>query len=194
MSIESVMPSNHLILCHPLLLLPSIFPSIRVFSNELAHCSQIIHSMCPTYSSFSFSTSPYSEYSGLISFINWFEFLAVQGTLLRVFSIPTGRKHQFFSAQPSLWTNSHSLLTPWILLLPKYRNLLWFMNFYVGPAPKHTRGTWEMQRLIPVYYLTVKQKLDINSWSCISFSVLSLSLQLWWILYQNKKVLIITSF
>ena len=74
-SIDSVMPSNHLILCHPLLLLPSIFPSIRVFSNELALLIQ-----WPKYRSF--STSPCSEYSGLISFrIEWFDFLAVQGTL-----------------------------------------------------------------------------------------------------------------
>ena len=74
MSIESVMPSNHLILCHPLLLLPSIFPSIRVFSNE----SVLIR--WPKY--WSFSISPSSEYSGLISFrIDWFDLLAVQRTL-----------------------------------------------------------------------------------------------------------------
>ena len=73
MSIESVMPSNHLILCHPLLLLPSIFPSIRVFSNE----SVLIR--WPKY--WSFSISPSSEYSGLISFrIDWFDLLAVRGT------------------------------------------------------------------------------------------------------------------
>ena len=77
MSIELMMPSNHLILCHPLLLQPSIFPSIRVFSNESA-----LHIRWPKYWSFSFSISPSNEYSGLISFrINWFDFLAVQGTL-----------------------------------------------------------------------------------------------------------------
>ena len=76
MSIESVMPSKHLILCHPLLLLPSIFLSIRVFSNESALCIR-----WPKYWSFSFSTRPSSEYSGLISFrIDWFDLLAVQGT------------------------------------------------------------------------------------------------------------------
>ena len=75
MSIESVMPSNHLILCHPLLLLPSIFPSIRVFSNE-----SVLHIRWPKYWSFSISIS--NEYSGLISFrIDWFDLLAVQGTL-----------------------------------------------------------------------------------------------------------------
>ena len=77
MSIESVMPSNHLILCHPLLLLPSIFPSIRVFSNESS-----LHIKWPKYWSFSFNISPSNEYSGLISFrMDWLDLLAVQGTL-----------------------------------------------------------------------------------------------------------------
>ena len=77
MSIESVMPSNHLILCHPLLLLPSIFPSIRVFSNESA-----IRIRWPKYWSFSFNISPANEHPGLISFrLNWLDFLAVQETL-----------------------------------------------------------------------------------------------------------------
>ena len=77
MSFESVMPSNHLILCHPLLLLPSIFPNIRVFSSESVLCIR-----WPKYWSFSFSISPSNEYSGLISFrIDWFDLLAVQETL-----------------------------------------------------------------------------------------------------------------
>ena len=77
MSIESVMPSNHLMLCCPLLLLPSIFPSIRVFSNEL-----VLHIRWPQYWNFSFSISPYNEYTGLISFrVDWVDLLAVQGTL-----------------------------------------------------------------------------------------------------------------
>ena len=77
MSIESVMPSNHLILCRPLLLLPSIFPSIRVFSNE-----SVLHIRWPKYWNFSFSINPSNEYSGLISFrMDWFDPLAVQGTL-----------------------------------------------------------------------------------------------------------------
>ena len=77
MSTESVMPPNHLILCHPLLLLPSIFPSIRVCSNESA-----LHMRWPKYWSFSFSISPSNEYSGLISFrMDWLDLLAAQGTL-----------------------------------------------------------------------------------------------------------------
>ena len=77
MSVELVMPSNHLVLCHPLILLPSIFPSIRVFSNELVLCIR-----WPKYWSFSFSISPSNDYSGLISFrMDWFYLLAVQGSL-----------------------------------------------------------------------------------------------------------------
>ena len=101
-SIKSVMPSNHFILCHPLLFPPSIFPSIRVFSNE-----SVLHIRWPKFRSFSFSISPSNEYSGLISFrIDWFDLLAVQG-ILQVFSNTVVPKHQFFSAQPSFWSNSH---------------------------------------------------------------------------------------
>ena len=83
MSIQSVMPSNYFILCHPLILLPSIFPSIRVFSNE-----PILHIRWPKYWSLSFSISPSNEYSGLISFrMDWLDLLAVQGTLKK--SSPT---------------------------------------------------------------------------------------------------------
>jgi len=77
MSIESVMPSNHLILCRPLLLLPSTFPSTRVFSNE-----SVLHTRWPKYWSFSFNISPSNQYSRLISFMmDWLDLLAVQGTL-----------------------------------------------------------------------------------------------------------------
>ena len=98
-SIESVMPSNRLILCCPFLLLPSIFPSIRVFSNE-----SVLRIRWPKYWSISISTS--SKYSGLISFsIDWFDLLAVQGTLRSL--LTTIQKCQFISAQPSLRSNSH---------------------------------------------------------------------------------------
>ena len=81
MSIESVVPSNHLTLCHPFHLLPSIFPSIRVFSNEF-----VLHIRGPKYWSFTFSISPSNEYSGLISFrMDWLDLLAVQGTLKSLF-------------------------------------------------------------------------------------------------------------
>ena len=97
MSIPSMMPSNHLILCRPFLLLPAIFPSIRVFSNEL-----VLHIRWPKYWSFSFSISPSKEYSGLISFrMNWLDLLAVQGTL-KIFSNTIVQKHQFFVVQLSI--------------------------------------------------------------------------------------------
>ena len=106
-SIESVMPSSHLILCRPLLLLPSIPPSIRVFSNESTLCMK-----WPKYWSFSFSISPSKEHLGLISFImDWLDLLKSKG-LSRVFSNSTVQKHQFFGA-PKIktlwywWWNRH---------------------------------------------------------------------------------------
>ena len=97
MSVESVMPSDHLILCHPLLLPPSVFPNIRVFSSE-----SVLHIRWRKYWSFSFNISPSNEYSGLISlgFTGWIS-LQSKG-LSRVFSNATVQKHQFFSAQLSL--------------------------------------------------------------------------------------------
>ena len=101
MSIKSVMPSNHLILCHPLLLLPLIFPSIKVFSNELA-----LHIRWPKYWSFNFSISPSNIQNwfplGLMGFIS----LLSKG-LSRVFSNTTIQKHQSFSTESSLWSYSH---------------------------------------------------------------------------------------
>ena len=108
MSIESVMPSNHLILCHPLLLLFSIFPSIRAFSNELA-----FHIRWPKYWNFSFSISPSKEYLELISFeIDGWISLQSKG-LSRVFSSIPVWKHQLFDAQLSLWSNCH--ICTWLL-------------------------------------------------------------------------------
>ena len=97
MSIESVVPANHLILCHPLFLLLSIFPSIRVFSNESDLCIR-----WPKYWSFSFSIRPSNEHPGLISFrMDWLDLLQSRG-LSRVFSNITVQKHQFFGTQLSL--------------------------------------------------------------------------------------------
>ena len=105
-SIELVTPSNYLILCHPLLLLPSIFPSIRVFSDE-----SVLYIMWPEYWSFSFSITPANEYSGLISFrIDWFDLLAVQGTLRSLLQYHSSK------AQHSLWSNSH--IHTWLLEKP----------------------------------------------------------------------------
>ena len=96
-SIESVMPSNHLILCHPLLFLPSVFPSIRVFSSE-----STLHMRQPKYWSFSFSISPSNEFP-----LGWTGWISLQTKeLSRVFSNTTVQKHQFFGPQLSLWYNS----------------------------------------------------------------------------------------
>ena len=101
-SIESVMPSSHLILCHPLLLLPPIPPRVRVFSNESA-----LHMRWPNYWSFSFSIIPSKEIPGLISFrMDWLDLLAVQRTLKTLLQHHSS-KHQFFGAQPSSQSNSH---------------------------------------------------------------------------------------
>ena len=106
MSIESVMPSNHLILCRPLLLLPSIFPSIRVFSNESALCIR-----WPKYWSFSFSISPSKEIPGLISFrMDWLDLLAVQGTLQSLLQHHSSKASILL--QPSSQSNSHIHIWP----------------------------------------------------------------------------------
>ena len=112
MSIELLMPSNHHILCCPLLLLSSIFTSIRVFSKESILCIR-----WPKYWSFSFSISPSYEYSGLISFrMDWLDLLTVQGTIK---SLPntTVQKHQFFNVQLSLRSSSH--IWTWLLEKPE---------------------------------------------------------------------------
>ena len=107
MSFELVMLSNHLILCCTLPLLPLIFPIIWVFSNELA-----LHIRLPKY--WSFNISPSNEHSGLISFrIDWFDLLAVQGTLKSLLKHHNWPKHQFFSAQSSLWFSSY--IHTWLL-------------------------------------------------------------------------------
>ena len=126
MSIESMMLSNHLILCCPLLLLPSVFPSIRVFFNESA-----LQFRWPNYWSFSFSSSPSNEYSGLISFkSDWFDLLAVQGTLQSLLQhhnlkAPILRHSAFFMVRlshPHMTTGKTLALTIW-------------MDLCRGPAP-----------------------------------------------------------
>ena len=118
MFIESVTPSNHLILCHPLLLPPSIFPSIRVFTNE-----SVRHVRWPKYWNFSFSISPSNEYSGLISFrMDWLDRLAVQGTLKSLFQHHSSKasilwRSAFFIVQlshPYMTTRKTIALTRWI--------------------------------------------------------------------------------
>ena len=130
MSIEPVMPSSHLILCRPLLLLPSVFPNIRVFSNE-----SVLHIRWPKYWSFSFSISPSNEYSGLISLrMDWLDLLAVQGTpksLLQLHSSKASilRQSSFFIVQlshPYVTTGKTIALTIWTFV-PKVMSLLFNM-------------------------------------------------------------------
>ena len=106
-SIESVMPSNHLILCHSHLLLPSIFPSIRLFSNE-----SVLHIRWPEYCSFSFSISPSVEYSGLVSFrMSWLGLLAVQGTLKHLFQHHSSKASILWCSAIFIVQLSHSYMT-----------------------------------------------------------------------------------
>ena len=138
MSIESVMPSNHLIVYCLLLLLPSIFPSIRVFSNVLA-----IHTTWPKYWSFSFSVSPSDEYSGLTSCrLDWFDFLAVQGTLKSLF--------QHHSSKASIWhsafftvqllhlymTTGKTIALTIQTFVSKVMSLLFNMQFFIAFLPR----------------------------------------------------------
>ena len=125
MSIESVMPSNYLVLCCPLLLLPSIFPSIRVFSSK-----SVLHIRWPKYWSFHFSTSPSNEYSGLISFrINWLDLLAVQGTLKSLLQHHSSKASilwcsAFFMVQlshPYMTTGKTIALTIWTFVIKVHK-------------------------------------------------------------------------
>ena len=117
--------SNHFILCHPLLLLPAVFPSIRVFSNE-----SVLHIRWPKYWSFSFSINPSNEYSGLISFrIDWFGLLAVQGTLKSLLQHHSS-KYQFFSAQFLYSPTLTSIHDHWKNQSFDYTDLCWQSNVF----------------------------------------------------------------
>ena len=149
MSIQSVMPCNHLILCHPLLLLPSIFPSIRVFSNESA-----LPIRWPKYWSFSFNISPSNDYSGLISFMmDWLDLLAVQGTpksLLQHHSSKTSilQCSAFFIVQhshPYMTTGKTISLTGWTFVgkvMSLVFNKLSMLVVTFLPRNKHLVISW----------------------------------------------------
>ena len=143
------MPSNHLILCHPLLLLPSIFPSIRAFSNELVLCIR-----WPKYWSFSFNISPSSEYSGLISFtMDWLDLLAVQGTLKSLLQLHSSKASILWCSafcivqlsHPYLTTGKTIALTRWTFA-DNVMSLLFDMLFMLAttflPRNKHLLISW----------------------------------------------------
>ena len=144
MSIKSVMPSNHFILCPPLLLLPSIFPSIRVFSNE-----SVLHIRWPKYWSFSFNISPSNEYSELISFrIDWLDLLAVQGTLKSLLQHHSSkasilRRSAFFMVQlshPYMATGKTIALTRWTFVGKVMSLLLNMLSRLVIAFPQRSKN------------------------------------------------------
>ena len=149
MSIESVVPYNHLILCHPLFLLPSIFPSISVFSNE-----SVLRIRWPKYWSFRFSISPSNEYSGLISFtINWFDLLAVQVTLKSLLQHHSSKAlilwcSDFFRVQlshPYMTTGKTIALTRWTFVskvMSLLFNMLSSLDIASLPRSKHFLHSW----------------------------------------------------
>ena len=149
MSIKSLMPSNHLILCRPLLLQPSIFPSIRVFSNDLA-----LHIRWPSYWSFKFSIGPSNEYSGLISFrMDWLDLLAVQGTLKSLLQHHSSRasilwRSAFFIVQlshPCMTTGKAIALTRWTFVgkvMSLLFNMLSKLVIAFLPSNKHLLISW----------------------------------------------------
>ena len=203
MSIESLMPSNHLILCHPLLLLPSVFPSIRVFSNELA-----LHIRWLKYWNFSFSISLSNEYSGLISSrIDWLDLLAVQGTLKNFLQ---HNSVQFSSVQFSRSVMSDSLQRcgPQHARLPAFHHL---------PELAQTHVHWVSDAIKPSYPLSppsppalnLSQHQGLFWWvhsgsqsigASASASVLPMNIQDWfplgltgWISLQSKGLRVFSS-
>ena len=149
MSIKSVMPSSHLILCRPLLRLPSIFPSIRVFSNE-----SVLHIRWPKYWSFSFSISPSNEYSALISFrLDWLDLLAVQGTLKSLLQHHSSKasilQHSAFVivqlSHPHMTTGKTIALTRRTFVgkvMPLIFNMLSSLVITFFPRSKHLLISW----------------------------------------------------
>ena len=147
MSIKLVMPSNHLVPCCPLLLLPSIFPSIRVFANE-----SVLHIRWPKYRSFSFSISPSNKFSGQISFrIEWLDLLAVQGTLTTLLQHHSSKasilqRSAFFTVQlshPYMTTGKTIALTRWTFVskvMSLLFNMLLVIEFF--PRSKHLLISW----------------------------------------------------
>ena len=171
MSIELVLPSNHLILCHPLLLLPSIFPSIRVFSNESALCIR-----WPKYWSLSINISPSNEYPGLIFRMNWLDLHAVQGTLKSLLQHHGSkssilRRSSFFIVQlshPYMTTGKTIALTRWTFV-GKVTSLLFNMLSWLVitflPRRKHLLISW-LQVIILGMHIYFRMEASKNNSVC----------------------------
>ena len=170
MSIKSVMPSNHLILCHPLFLLPSIFPSIRIFSSESVLCIR-----WPKYWHFSFSISPSNEYSGLISFrMDWLDLLAIQGTLKNLLQHHSSKASilqcsAFFIVQlshPYMTTGKTIALTRWTFVSKVISLLFHILSRLVIdflPRSKHLLISWLQS---PSAVILEPQKIKSLSFHC----------------------------
>ena len=188
MSIESVMPSNYLIICHPLLLLPSIFPSIRVFSNELALCIR-----WPKYWNFSFSISPSNEYSGLISFrIDWFD-LAVQGTvksLLQHHSSKTSilQHSGFFMVKlshPNMTTGKTIALTIWTFVgkvMCLFFNPLSILVIAFLPRSKHLFISWLQSPSAVILELKKIKPITVSPFICHEVMGLDAKIFIFWMM------------
>ena len=161
MSIESVMPFSHLILCHPLLLLPSIFNSIRVFSNESA-----LHVRWPKYWSFSFNTSPSNEHPGLISFrMDWLDLLAVQGTLKGLLQCHSSKAlilqcSAFFTVQLS-----HPYMTTGIVLRISHQSIEYSHNYnnLIIWVYSYRWENWNIDDLIKLSIVTSYSVIELRS-------------------------------
>ena len=176
MSIESVIPSNHLILCHPLLLLPSIFPSIRAFSNESALCIR-----WPKYWSFSFNITPSNEHSGLISFrMDWLDLLAVQGTLKSLLQLQSSKASilqlsAFFMVQlshPYMTTGKTIALTRWTFV-SKLMSLIFNMlsRLVIAFLPRSKRLLISCLQSPSAVSLETKKIKFVNCFHCFPISL-----------------------
>ena len=175
MSIESVMPSNHIILCRPLLLLPSIFPSIGVFSNVSA-----LHIRWPKYWSFSFNISPFNEHPGLISFrMDWLDLLAVQGTLKSLLQHHSSKASillcsAFFIVQlshPYMTTGKAIALTTWTFVgkvTSLLSNMLFSLVISFLPRSKHLLISWLQS---PSAMILEPKKIESDTVSTVSPSI-----------------------
>ena len=188
MSIKSLMPSNRLILCHPLLLLPSIFSSIRVFSNE-----PVLHTRWPNYWSFSFSISPSNEYWGLISFrIDWFDLLAVHSSKAVLWH------SAFFMVQlshPYMITGKTIALTGWTFVSRVMSLLFNMLSRFVIAFLSRRKLSFNFMPAVTIYVILEPKKINEFPYThciptCLQFSLLSASgtCYNWW---ANTDVLLL---
>ena len=176
MSIESVMPSNHLILCHPLLLLPSIFPSIRIFPNESA-----LRIRWPKYWSFSFNISPSNEHPGLISFrMDWLDLLAVQGTLKSLIQHHMSLKLTFNWLKAISWPPADSMGGQGSAVLPGRRlEILGKQHFWLTWKTGEGKCFLEMRHSYQFFFFNLFGQVLIATHRIFSYGTQTLSCSIW---------------